>query len=359
MRTIAPCSRPTLTDNWPRLPRTLIIVLVILGSSLVPAGGSGEERAKEFLEGLRSRQLYDEALEFLDESQANDLVSDDFREVIEFERGITRLEASRAERDSSARAELLDKATDSFRKFIDEHKDHPLVLRAREKLGSTLIERGRHVLQQAKQAAAERAALTGEARQLYRESLEQFQVLEKQVADELTKIPRVLDAIKDRDAVSKRTQLRATYLQTQLLIGAVREELADAWTPSDKEYREELTAAAKQYGEIYRKYRTRLAGLYAHMYQGRCKQKLGDFDAALKNYDDILQQPDDQIAFRDLQTRTLILALECWIDPAQKQYAKAVSQGEAWLEKLPEEEADQRDAKQIRELVDKARQLKK
>jgi len=281
------------------------------------------------------------------------------RDAIELERAKVELKAAHSARDSASREALLNKAADRFRKFVEEYEDHLLSLTARLQLASVLTEQGRSSLVRAKRAPADNEAkLHNEARQFFGEALQQVLISKDQHFGRLEKFPKVLDRNKDRDAIAERTQLRASYLQAQILIGALHEELAETWSPSDQQQREELTAAGEQYGDIYRKYRTLLAGLYAHMYEGRCLQKLGDLDAALENYDSILNQPDGPSAFRNLKTRTLTLALECWLDPSKKEYAKALSLGEVWMEKLSPTEVKQPDGKRIHELVEKARRLK-
>src|SRR5437899_4872793 len=53
-----------------------------------------------------------------------------------------------------------------------------------------------------------------------------------------------------------------------------REEVADAFAKDSKEFTQALTTAADAYKKIFEDYRTRIAGLYARLYQGRCLQKL-------------------------------------------------------------------------------------
>jgi cellulose synthase operon protein C len=106
--------------------------------------------------------------------------------------------------------------------------------------------------------------------------------------------------------------LRTDYLQAQLLAAAVKEETADTKKPGSPEYKALVTTAAEQYGEVYDKYRTRLAGLYARMYQGRCSQKLGNHKDALSYFGELLEQPDNPEEFRTLKTKTLLLAKDSW-----------------------------------------------
>ena len=87
--------------------------------------------------------------------------------------------------------------------------------------------------------------------------------------------PDVEAALDTRDRkqarlAEQRKQLRADNLQTELLAAAVREESADTFPDGSSEFEQRLVEAANLYDGIYKNYRTRLAGRYARMYQGRC-----------------------------------------------------------------------------------------
>ena len=78
-----------------------------------------------------------------------------------------------------------------------------------------------------------------------------------------------------------------------------------------------------------------LAGLYARMYQGRCNHRLGRTKDALGYYGELLDQPSEPQAFRELKTRTLRLAMESWLDPQERKYMEAIKQATAWIDAAP------------------------
>jgi len=107
------------------------------------------------------------------------------------------------------------------------------------------------------------------------------------------------------------------------------------------------------YDEIYEKYRTRLAGLYARLYQARCEQKLGKHKecmALLNN--DVFSQPDQPDPFRTLKIKGTILAMESW--GALNQNADAISKGMAYVEKPRPTEDKSDEFMELRYLTAKA-----
>ena len=94
--------------------------------------------------------------------------------------------------------------------------------------------------------------------------------------------------------------------------------MADTMAKDSKEWTQTLTAAADAYKKIYEDYRTRIAGLYARMYQGRCLQKLGKHKEAAAFFNELLANPDSPDAFRALKLKVMALAVEFWM--AQQLY---------------------------------------
>jgi tetratricopeptide (TPR) repeat protein len=93
--------------------------------------------------------------------------------------------------------------------------------------------------------------------------------------------------------------------------------------PDSKQQTEALTKAAAAYKEVHEKYRTRLAGLYAHMYHGRCLQKLKKHKEATAIFGELLSNPDAPEAFHTLKVKVMALAVESWY--AQELFLEIVS----------------------------------
>ncbi|MBC8355923.1 MAG: hypothetical protein H8E66_28435 [Planctomycetes bacterium] len=330
----------TLPNSLP-IPRSwfeLVLLLSLLGVGL--AGSSSRELvaaepAREFLNGLRDRGFHDIALDYLAMMETSSLAPAELKEIIQYEKAVTLIQGSRAQRDQAIREKFLDDAQVLLKQFTESPRtaQHALANSARSQLGNLIVERARMKVEASKKG--DKPKLLKEANALYEQGYGVFTGMQEAVRVQLERIPKVLD-LKDKRQASmaeRRTQLRADYLQTQLTAAAIREEMADTVPEGSEEFKRLLTEAATQYDEIYKKYRTRLAGLYARMYQGRANQRIGKLQDALGYYGELLDQPDEPEAFRLLKTKTLRLAMEGWLHPSEKKYVEAIKRGADWVKK--------------------------
>jgi len=341
-------------------PLCAALLLVFPAVFYVTAPLAAAEPAREFLKGLRERKYYDEAMLYLDQMAASTTAPIDLKETLLYEKGLTLVEAARVQRDPQLRDQYLNQARQMLQQFIGQRPDHALANAARSQLGNLIVDRARFKVEDSKKAQdAAKDALLAEARQLYDEGYKVFQQLQDDVRNQLERIPKVLDT-RDRQQANmaeRRTQLRADYLQTRLLAAAIREEMADTAAKGSTDYDQFLTEAADQYQAIYNDYRSRLAGLYARLYQGRCNQKLGKLRDALGYFSELLSQPDSPEEFRTLKTRTLKQAMECWLDPTEKKYVEAIKRGSDWIGKARPTEDREPDWLYLRLLLARAYQM--
>ena len=309
--------------------------LSVLGATVVCAPLVADEPALEFLYGLRNRGYHDTALDYLESLETSRLLPAGMRDILGYETALTLVIASRSSGDLEDRYQMLDQAQALLREFIATRSKHPKLYAARSQLGNLIVERARIKVGEAKLGDAK--ALKAEARQLYDQAFKECGLLEAAVGKELDLIPKVLN-MRDREEAklaARRKQLRADNLQTELLAAAIREEAADTVPAGSEAWTNYLVEAAGLYDEIYKKYRSRLAGLYARMYQGRCNHRLGRTKDALGHYGELLDQPSTPESFWNLKTKTLRLAMDSWLDPQQRKYVEAIKQASGWVEAAP------------------------
>ncbi|MGI9474600.1 MAG: hypothetical protein ACR2NZ_23900 [Rubripirellula sp.] len=311
------------------------VLLAVAIPWLACSRGGAEEPAREFLDGLRARGYHDVAIDYLKSLETSRLAPSEMRQVLAYERALTLVAASRKERDLEQRFALLDQAQALLREFIGSQGSHPKAYAARSQLGNLIVERARIKVEESKSGGADEDL--NQARKLYDQAFEEFAKLEASVTAELDQIPKVLD-LRDREEAkmaARRKQLRADNLQTELLAAAIREESADTVPDGSKEHIAYLTEAAGLYDAIYKKYRSRLAGLYARMYQGRCNHRLGKTKDALGYYGELLDQPSEPESFWNLKAKTLRLAMESWLAPQERKYFEAIKRGVEWVNSAP------------------------
>jgi hypothetical protein len=321
----------------------LALVVASAMTAALATPGWAVEPARAFLGELRANGYYDMAVEYLDRLQNSPSAPVELKEVLLYERGVTLIEGSGEQRDVSLRAKQLDDAQAALEQFLQQRPQHPLAMSAKSQLGNLLQKRATMLVDQARSPGgqAKQTQLLAEARKMYDDAYKVFVQASEDLKVKLQQRKKVYDPKTEKAEIEARDQERRDYLQAQLLAAAIKEEMAETTKEGSDEYNNLLTEAATAYGEIYETYRTRLAGLYARMYQGRCNQKTKKLVDALSFYAELLEQPDSPDAFRNLKTKTLLLAMQCWMDESQKKYAEAVQQGASWVAKIrPIENAD-------------------
>ncbi len=319
---------------------SILVIFVVLATQPARA----VEQSREFLDGLRERGLFDTALEYLEQMQTSPLCPPEIKETIDYEAGVTLVTDSRTERVSGVKATKLDTAQARFKKFIKEHPEHRLLPAATTQLANVLVERGRTKAEQAQRAtktAEEKKSLNGEARSLYLEARKVFEQSEKNFFEKLKKYPKFIEPNKKLE-IEARDQARKDLLQARLYLATVVYELALTYDPGSKERKANLLKSAETYNKLYDKYGSRLAGLYARLWEGRCYKVLGEDKKAFEVFEELLMQPDEPPAFRTLKNKALILALETYTQSKTPNYAEAIKKAKKWQETArgPDENSD-------------------
>lgn len=312
-------------------PWVLACSLVVLAAAPAVA----EEPVQRFLEALRNQGYHDVVEDYLRGLQHSAYISAEVKATIPYELAKTILENAESIRNLQLRMKELDRAAAAFQEFLDQNASHPLAGSARIDLGEVLVRRGRTLLLMAERdTAGKRDELTSQARQL----LQQAQTaLDAAVADfqaRFDKFPAFIDQ-KETALREQRRQALIDLMQAKLVAATAVREYSKAFPQGSPERKEQLTAAARRYHEVYDKYRQRLAGLYAYLYEGQCHKELGDLRRALGIFTELMAEPDDPEAFRILKAKVVREFLECLIDAQQKQYQAAIERGEQWLNTAP------------------------
>lgn len=311
------------------------LVLGWLAATAAPARAVEESQA--FLDGLRDQGYFDMALEYIEQMRTNPLCPAEFKEMLDYEAAITLMAGSLVIQDPKLREDNLNQARDKFDAFIKANPSSPLVPGARMQLANVQVERGRFKSEQAARptkSAEEKAQLMKEARELYTEAQKVFADAERYFTAEHEKFPKVIDPKKTKDREA-RDQVRKDMVQSRLLLATVAYEIAKTYPADAKEFKEQMLSAAKQYNGLYNKYKSFIAGMYARMWEGRCYKELGDKDSvktAQAVFEEMLLQPDEPKAFRDMKNKSLILLMETLSLPVVKNYAEVLKRGKEWEE---------------------------
>ena len=328
-----------------RACRTAALALFLLGAAGVQL--QAEEPARQFLEALREQALFDLANYYLQQVENDPATPQEFRDTILFEQGLTLMAISRSESDFDSRQQRLDDAQKKFREFLTAHKNHDFAPKAKSQLANVLVERARVKIAEAERSKtpANKPALLKEARDFFEQALKEFEASQEGIAEKLESLPKTLDPQRDAKRIEYRDELRKDYVEVQMVQAVIMYEMSET-AVEKKDKNELLKRAADKYGEIYTKYRRRLAGLYALLQQGKCYQEMGgekNIQEALSFYQELLEQPEDPLPFRILRTKTLVQAIQAWLheDLKEKKIDAAVLGGGEWVTKIrPNENRD-------------------
>jgi hypothetical protein len=339
--------------------RLFLGILLCSGLSVVFSGQArAEEPYVQFLNALRESRYFDMAEQYLAGLEQNAEVSAEFKMRLPYEHAVTLIQGATTIANYDVRGKQLDRAEQYIKEFVSKNAGHSLQVQANKQLGNLLQLRasGSVRLANSPGKSDRKAELLKAARAQYEESHKVFLESKETVKKQLEGMKAALDPKTQGKEIARRDELRKDYLQLQLLAAITLEETADTVDPADADYKKILTDAAKQFDDIYTKYRSLNAGVYSRVYQGRCYKKMGQFKDALGYFSEILQQPDNP-AFRDVKTLTLVLAIECWLDKSQKKYSEAVQQGTEWVEDMRPNEMAQPDWLKMRLLLAEANLL--
>ena len=311
--------------------------LLLIIASVFPSGSRSavaEEPVAQFLAALREHGYFDLAIAYLDRVSASDSLSAETQTTLRYEKGTTLVSAALAQRQLAGKERYLDQAQAEFEAFVKKAPQHALSLAANGKLGDILVERARIRLTQADRPSAgpeQQAALRKGARDLFRRANTIFVSNRKKIRKRLEAFPKALDPEKDEAEIKLRDQLRSDYVQAQFVSAMVLFEKAQTYPPESKKRKSGLKEAEEAFGVVATKYRRRLAGLSAVLFQARCRDQSSDPKGALTYYKDLLDLPDNETALRALKTKALAGAMACWLNPDVNQPQEAIKRSKSWL----------------------------
>lgn len=318
-----------------KLLRGLCVVCVATATAASATVGYAAEEYDKFLSGLRQRQYYDAALDYLSMMANSPLLTEAQKQLVTFEEARTNLEAARNERDGALRERLLDGAQTKFKEFAEKFPAHVQAASATTQLGAVLVERGRAKLEQglAPGAGDKRKALMDEARKFFVESEKVFTEAQAKFGEDLAKYPKFMAPNDPR--VAERERVKGDLIQSHMFHAYGLYEKSRTYDQNiaaeQKEWDKALRTAADKYGAIYKDYRTLIAGLAARLKEGQCYQELKDTKRALGLYADLLGQPDELKPLRPYKASAMYLSLQCWNEDTERLFELAYRQGDEFI----------------------------
>lgn len=286
----------------------------------------------DFFDGLRDRGYYEQAIWYVDSASNNPNLPANIKETLLYRKALAQIDAARQLRNLDQRTEMLSEAAANLAEFLKTHPDNDRAIDALIQRGNVLADQARLAQVFAKQENSEDAKepLLKQAREKYSQARKVYEDANTQIREALSSLGTVLDPTKDAAKIAFRDEMRASYIQTQMLASSCLLESARTLDDKSDQRKKLLEQAAKEFGETYRKYKSRLAGLYARLYEGQSQQALGKDKEALSVYqDDLMLLPDQPQQFRVVKLKAAIGLATIWL--SQDGQAKVVNELSPWL----------------------------
>jgi len=314
--------------------RLYITALAIALCAVSGGSARAEEPILEFVEGLRERQYFDTALEYLEVAPQRADLSPEIRDVIDLERAKTLQAMGAASRVPEDRDVFLQQAKEALQKFTSAHSNHPQAAFANSMLGELLLERARTLIWQMEGAESpeKRTEYQLAARKLIDEGQVIYQAANDQYKAAFDKFPNFIDKTKDEDQYAARQNSEAKYLRAWFNLIRCTYERGQTFEKGSEERKNTLINAAGLYEELHTRYRTNQIGLHARLMMGKCFQEQDDISRALGIYNEMLGHKSESDAVEALKAIALHYRLICLNDPQRNDHQLVVQESTVWLQ---------------------------
>lgn len=310
--------------------RTAGLVVACLACGFIAPARAGEDprTAESFLLSLRERGYYDLASEYIERLRSDPGLGEPLKGLLDYHEGRALVDEASRTVDLARRRELLDRAATKLDAFVKGRPQDANAMEALVEIARSLSERGhlaRLVAEDAQEPDKKQAKID-EARSMFRQAAEAY----ARAAEQLDAAYKALAGFKERDdpRLAERNRAFTGMLDAQLKRGIALYEEAQTYPPDAAERGPILEQAVARFDDLYKNYRTQLAGLTAQMFQAKCFEEQGKIGEAIGIYHQVLDQPDERL--RDLKRNVhyfYIVALT-----KRKQFALAADEAVKWLQ---------------------------
>jgi tetratricopeptide (TPR) repeat protein len=249
----------------------------------------------EFLAALREAGWNDTAREFVDWVADSPLVTEEFREQLTYERAVSLAAEGRTARDRDERRQKMAEAAAAFQGFAEADAESDEALGAMRQAANLYAELALAELADAEQG---NDASRRTARELFEQATAAAEQLRDVCTARLAKLPKPAVIQSDPEAMEQRDQLRNRLAEAGFLIALVSFENARTYEAGSSGQNDALDQASDQFGALVEEYRGTLVGASSRFYQGRCAQELGEHAKALGCFEDLIDLPPAETAFR-------------------------------------------------------------
>ena len=318
-----------------------------------------EYGTRRLLDALEERQMPDVALWVLSRIEKDAGSSPDLKREVPFRRAEALVAMSRNESNAARRAELYEQASQELDAFLKQAPEGERAIQAYLQKGNLLVTRGRAKLEQAARPGEDAKKLKAEALPFFDAAIKTLDGPDRKPGEAIEGVANAEDAIlkqlrqvdaslkelrgegsaaadKDKDGgkaakpkkparkpgsakqiadtETQQEELRGKLLTTRLLIADAIYDKARSLEPQSEPWKQAMDASTTRYKELFEKYRSRGAGLFARYFEGRNYYERGDRAKALATLADIRSLEGDADFVPKLRAKAINTTLQCWLD---------------------------------------------
>lgn len=276
-----------------------VAALAVVGwfVGLAPFARADEDArtAEKFVQGLRDRGYYELAAEYLDLIRKQPDAPPELVATADFELGRLLLDEASKTGDLVRRKDLLDQARVKLDAFTKANPTSPKAPEALVDLARLLVERGHLAILQSDETEVkgEKDGKVAEARSSFEEARKAYTAAAERLKTEFAKFPPYLADNDPRKDEKERTH--TSLMQSQLQRAVVDYEQGQTYALGSKERTDLMSQGLAQFEELYKKYRTQMAGLTARMWQAKCYEERGDYGPAMGIYNELMEHSDPRL----------------------------------------------------------------
>lgn len=306
---------------------SMALALVALGAMATARADDDPRFAMGFVQGLRERGYYDLALDYLAGLRASKDTPPEIRSRLDYEEGRALVDAATHGSDPEIAKRQLDQARDRLDAFIKANPGKAETVEALVDLAHLLYERGRNAAIEADEAKtpAEKETRLVASRGFFDNARASYNQAYDRLDSKFKNYPNFLEEGDPLKAEKER--VHASRMNAELQRAVVDYEEAQTYPAGSPQRNEILEKTGKTFEDIYKRYRTQMAGITAQMWQAKCFEERGDLNAAMGIYDALRQHADPRL--RRLQKQ--VAYFQIIVLGKRKQYALAADEAAAWL----------------------------
>ena len=312
---------------FPKL--TILIVASLAWSNTAVA----KEPAERFVTALAENGYFDIAVEYLDGAQEDDLVDDEYRERILFEKAKILILSISSERDAEKREEKLNEADRLLSIYSQQLTDADGQQEVVQIGANIKLRRAESYIAQStnqRLTAPEKQNLQKKAATLLDSARQQYQQVRETLRNRIENYQ--LDP-EDPQSLTKKKSLQSSYIRVRTKLPLVTALIADTMPSGSEAQKKMLQEAVKENQDIYDDYSSQGAVfVFESAINGaRAAQKAGDHKTTLSMLENVFLLGDGA-AGRRLKKEAMLVAVDSWntLDPypfetVLKRLAKPIS----------------------------------